>query len=310
MNTKTRAILLILLVVLVLAVIAFVVVRSSFPAQKVTTGTSVKPVTASYYCDSGKSITAVYNQGEYKPSTDTNSPPTPTGSVDLTLSDGRTMTLPQTISADGGRYANSGETIIFWDKGNGLTFTENGQQSYKNCVVVASDPGGLTQVYTNSTIGFSLRIPTGFTVDDKYTYQELGPGKDIVGVKFTIPKSISAGTNLGSDSYLSVEEIPNTKDCSANLFLDVGGANVNLSPTIVNDGDTTYSMASSTGAGAGNRYEESVYTIPGTNPCITVRYFIHYGVLENYPTGTVKQFDNVALTNLFDSIRRTLTIVQ
>jgi hypothetical protein len=69
-------------------------------------------------------------------------------------------------------------------------------------------------------------------------------------------------------------------------------------------------VASTTGAAAGNRYEETVYAIPGTNPCVAVRYFVHYGVIENYPPGTVRQFDKQALLDQFDRIRRTLVVNQ
>ena len=65
-----------------------------------------------------------------------------------------------------------------------------------------------------------------------------------------------------------------------------------------------------TGAGAGNRYFETVYAISGSSPCFAVRYFIHYSVIENYPAGTVQQFNEPALVSQFDSIRRTLTIGQ
>ena len=71
----------------------------------------------------------------------------------------------------------------------------------------------------------------------------------------------------------------------------------------------TYSVASSTGAAAGNRYEETVYALPGTNHCIAVRYFIHYGVIENYPVGLVREFDKKSLLKEFDTIRRTLNIL-
>ena len=62
----------------------------------------------------------------------------------------------------------------------------------------------LSQVYSNSALNFSLDYPAGYAVDDAYQYQELGPGENINGVKFTIPASVSSGTNLGSDSYISV----------------------------------------------------------------------------------------------------------
>jgi hypothetical protein len=162
----------------------------------------------------------------------------------------------------------------------------------------------LPQAYSNSAMGFSLHLPSGYTVDESYTYQELGPNKDITGIKFTIPSSMATGTNLGSDTYLSVEKIPQTQNCIASLFLGQGTART------LADGGITYSIASSTGAAAGNRYEETVYTLPGTNPCIAVRYFIHYGVFQNYPAGTVREFDQQALLASFDAIRHTLVIVQ
>ena len=138
-----------------------------------------------------------------------------------------------------------------------------------------------------------------------------GPGKDIGGVKFTIPSSLAQGTNLGKDSYFSVEELASSTSlsgtCSAKQFLELGpGEQVKM----LKEGDTAYSFASSTGAAAGNRYEEEVFAIPGTTPCMAVRYFIHYGVFENYSPGSVREFDEAALLAQFDAMRRTLTLGQ
>jgi membrane-bound inhibitor of C-type lysozyme len=261
--------------------------------------------TVDYSCASGKSITAQYMDTSAPTTTAAGQPPVPTGSVKITLSDGRTMTLNQAVSADGARYGD--DAFTFWSKGNGAFVTENGAQTFNDCVALAKDPGGLPQTYSATDGSFSLRYPAAFTVDSNYTYQELGPGKDISGVKFTIDPAIATGTNLGSDSYVSVEQLPSVQNCTADKFLDLGNAGPIMSVT---DNGTTYSVASSTGAGAGNRYEEWVYAIPGTNPCIAVRYFIHYGVFENYPPGTVQRFDEASLLAQFDKIRRTLTIGQ
>lgn len=261
----------------------------------------------SYACKGGKTISAAYYKGDAKPAPRADLPPTPGGYVDLVLSDGRSMSLPQTLSADGGRYANADESFVFWTKGNGALVLENNtEKSYIGCILVAPLPEGsaLTKVYSNSGDGFSIRLPEGYVADESYAYQGMGPGRDIGGVKFTIPAALSHGTNLAEDTYISVEELPRTATCQAGLFLDRGTA------TEVQDGEVTYSVASSTGAGAGNRYEETVYALPGTNPCVAVRYFIHYGVIENYPAGAVRQFDAAALMSEFDAIRRTLIINQ
>ena len=54
-------------------------------------------------------------------------------SVNLTLSDGRTMSLPHALSADGARYANADESFVFWNKGNTAMIQENGKTTYENC---------------------------------------------------------------------------------------------------------------------------------------------------------------------------------
>jgi hypothetical protein len=82
------------------------------------------------------------------------------------------------------------------------------------------------------------------------------------------------------------------------------------STTEVVDNGVTYSVAKGSDAGAGNQYSETVYALPGTSPCTAVRYFVHSTQLGNYPPGTVKAFDQIALLNEFDGIRRSLLIAK
>jgi membrane-bound inhibitor of C-type lysozyme len=298
MNNLTK----IILLIVALGVIGFIVYHyhSASPAG------SEPLANVSYVCNGGKTITATYYAGDNKPAATADQPPVPSGKVAVTLSDGRSMTLPQTLSADGGRYANADESFVFWTKGNGALVLENNEEkSYIGCIRVVPTPEGsdLTQAYVNNDVGVSMRIPDGYAAA-AYQYQNMGPSKSINGVKFTIPTAVATGTNLASDTYLSIEAIPAATSCSANLFLE------NAKATEMSSGDTAYSVASTTGAGAGNRYEETVYAIPGTNPCLAIRYMIHYGVIDNYPTGSVKEFDKAALLSEFDAIRSTLVVRQ
>ena len=89
-----------------------------------------------YTCDQGKIINAEYYESDLKTVVAPGMPPTPTGSVKISLSDGRKMILPQTISASGVRYANTNESFIFWNKGNVVMILENNQEKdYKNCIL-------------------------------------------------------------------------------------------------------------------------------------------------------------------------------
>lgn len=55
--------------------------------------------------------------------------------VDLRLSDGRTLNLPQTMSGSGIRYANADETFVFWSKGDSAFVTEGAEdtETFSDC---------------------------------------------------------------------------------------------------------------------------------------------------------------------------------
>lgn len=288
---------------------------------------SEKPVaTVRYSCNGGKAIIASFYQGTTTPAANPGEPPQPGGSAMITLSDGRSYTLKQTVSADGMRYSNGnptvpgGESFVFWGKGNGaLVLENNAEKSYLGCIAVAPQPSGasLPQIYSNGSEGFSIRLSQGYA-PSSYTYEELGPGKGIGGIKFTIPASVATSTNLADDTYVSVEEIPQATTtpasvCNAARFLSrVASSSNETDRWATADGgsrEQEYHVgAGELGAAAGNRYEETVYAIPDANPCVAVRYFIHYGVIENYPPGAVREFDKAALLSQFDAIRRTLVL--
>lgn len=271
---------------------------------------------ASFICNEGKTIAASFYEktATATPSTPQVEPPVPQGGVNILLSDTRTFDLPQTISADGTRYANQGDAFVFWNKGNGVLILENGvEANYKGCVLIAPSDveAKLSVPYADQGGTFSIRLPSvyssssdGFTIDPNFKRQ-INPKVTIQGVRFTIPGAMATGTNLSRDSYIAVEQIPNTTTCTAALFLD----NV-VSTSSVVTADTTYSVATSSEAAAGNRYEETIYALSGSNPCIAIHYFVHYGVFENYPVGSIKEFDAGKLRATFDSILSTLVVNQ
>lgn len=178
-------------------------------------------------------------------------------------------------------------------------------------VVLVLIAGILVYYPTEKRIVLAPSPTEGFIVDTNYRYDAFGPGKEIPGTKYTIPSSMATGTNLATDTYISVENIPlsNSIICSADNFLPLGSTK----SILVTENGILYSVASSSGAGAGNRYEETVYALVKSNssvtsadPCKAIRYFIHYGAIENYPEGVVKEFDKQALISKFDQIRRVL----
>lgn len=166
----------------------------------------------------------------------------------------------------------------------------------------ATPPAGQSRGHAGS--GFTLSVPPGWKVDGTYAYRSFGPGHPIHGVLFHIPPKLAHGTNLSPDlTGISVESVPGPGRCEASRFLP--------SPVkqraLVENG-TTYSVAEGHDAGAGNFYDEIVYAVVGSAPCIAVRYFIHSTNIANYDPGTVRAFDRPALIAEFDRIRRTLVL--
>jgi membrane-bound inhibitor of C-type lysozyme len=76
--------------------------------------------TVTFTCKDGKSIEASFYSEK----------------VDLKLSDGRSMSLPQTMSGSGIRYANADESLVFWSKGNTAFITEgkDATPTFEDCV--------------------------------------------------------------------------------------------------------------------------------------------------------------------------------
>lgn len=159
-----------------------------------------------------------------------------------------------------------------------------------------------TTTYATST--YSVVYPQNFTKDEAYAYMGFEK-KPIAGVKFQIPLTMATGTNLSSDTYLSIESLPRAKNCTADIYIPA-----DVKATQLTEGTVVYSVATSSGAGVGNLYEEYVYALSGSQPCVAVRYLIHSMAIGNFESGAVREFDRSALLKAFDEIRRSLTLTR
>ncbi len=159
--------------------------------------------------------------------------------------------------------------------------------------------------YSNTDFGFDLRLPPGYTTDDEYFYGALGPGKEVPGIKFMVPKVLTEGTNLSADSGISIEELARAA-CTPADFLDT---TVSASSTTVTLGGDEYTTATAGGAGAGNFYEETVYVRKDRATCVAIRFFIHSTNIHNYDPGTVTEFDRAGLMSTFTDIAKTIRFI-
>ena len=160
-------------------------------------------------------------------------------------------------------------------------------------------PPEAVRTYKDPAGAFSIDLPISYSSDASYKYYGISPTKPISGTKFQISAALAKGTNLSTDSYISVEHLPTSGACDAQRFLAD-----KVSGKILTEGGISYSVASTGNAGAGNRYEETVYATQTGGICFGIRYYIHYTAIENYPAGSISSFDKQALLEKFDTIRR------
>jgi membrane-bound inhibitor of C-type lysozyme len=141
MSARNKITITIIIVSLIILTAAAFWYRAHAPLESTRTFIT----TATYTCDKGKRITASYYHGPEAPkslegesaSSSQDGPPTPTGSVDVSIDGAARTTLAQTLSADGARYANSDESLVLWNKGTTALIMRNNTMdlNYTNCAI-------------------------------------------------------------------------------------------------------------------------------------------------------------------------------
>ena len=213
---------------------------------------------------------------------------------------------PQSLSP---KLIAIGAIILIVIVGGGIFVSKYMQRAQTPPPVIETTPPPVvetTNTYASTTAHFSVTYPKDFILDEAYSYDQFGPKKLIHGVKFHIPESMATGTNLSAaDTGIAIESLPRAKSCTGDIYI-----NANVKATKLSDTDIDYSVATTTGAAAGNLYEEQIFAVSSSSPCIAFRYFIHSSNIGNYPLGVVREFDHAALLKAFDDIRHSLVFTQ
>lgn len=281
-----------IVIVVLLVIVGYSVIHktpvATAPVVPVTVPAPVVTAAINYSCDNGSTIAASFS----------------TSSAALTLSDGRQLTLPQIVSADGAQYQQG--TILFVTKGDQGFLQENGNTTYSNCIA-NSDTTAVNGIKTFIDQGktFSFNYPDAFTLAGGgigYTESWKTNSDSTLGLilaTVNVPQSYQPKTNFGDAKFT----VGTSSDPAAvsSCLTDTSGAGVTKSTATING--TTYTKFVSTDAGAGNRYETTSYRIVKNSQCYAIEYTIHYAVLDNFPPSSgIKAFDSVKVHAALDSI--------
>ncbi len=273
-----------------------------------TAATTTSPVinSVTYSCDGGNTIAASYTQN----------------AVALTLSDGRSLTMPQTESGSGIRYelvatstgAASSTDSIFWSEGDNAFMTENASSTYQNCLAGTITASGVdANTFTDVSKTFSFSFPSDLSVSGAgggYTQSWMvnATTSGMILAEVKIPRTYLPGTNFG-DATFSVGTSADPSALATCLTYNPTGGKAAATSSVTIAG-TSYTVFHFADAAAGNRYDTTSYRTARNSQCYAIEYTIHYGVIQNYPKGAVKEFDESALKTKLDSIAQSFTFLQ
>ncbi len=239
---------------------------------------------STYYCQEG-AIVAVYSSS----------------SVALSLSDGRQMTLPQTISASGARYAS--DTLVFWNEGDNAFITEGDATTYSNCISgIEKSIDVNTTSFTDTSKLFSFSFPNQFSLFGEAGYSqdwaEESTSSGLQLAEIYIPKTFMPQTNFGDAKFtIGVSGDPDAvSQCLVPEFPNME----KVSLATING--IQFTKITFSDAGAGNLYDTTSYRVVRGGECYAIEYTIHSGNIENYPVGAVTAFDESKVQTILESM--------
>lgn len=104
--------------------------------------------------------------------------------------------LPQTMSGSGARYANEDESIVFWNKGDELTITQNGENIFVGKVYDKSEKEGGERKQFSLSDSSWIWISTGLSNSTSLTPNK----KDVFTITFNQDGTLSGTTDCNNFS--------------------------------------------------------------------------------------------------------------
>lgn len=230
---RNKIIAIVAVLIVVIAGIFFFLYRK--PAVNKTGDNVINSVT--FYCSGNKSIQAIFFADK----------------VELSLSDGRNMLLPQAISASGARYANSDESFVFWNKGNTAFINEGDAATFENCSIdaVNQEENNSWQTFTDKEQNLEFQYPANLTA--KYIHTVSWP--PIITVK--------AGQQLDCQETSAASSLPQR----------VKRRQVD---------NRVYCVSASSEGAAGSVYTEYSYTTAWNGKIAKLSFTLRYPQCYNY----------------------------
>jgi hypothetical protein len=186
-----------------------------------------------------------------------------------------------------------------------VSLTPNGDVNSFTMRVAINPPGKETQLfqYNSPSSGLSVTYPDTFApaLPPYGNYKT----KPEFALQLIDPASFYK-TNLGQAyMFFSSSNDPQVVATCTDSNPNAEGEQIIGNETV---NGSTFVHSSSTGAGAGNYYDQDIHRMVKNNVCYEVIFFMHSTNVGNYVIGTVTEFDRNAIMKKFNYVFSTFTI--
>jgi hypothetical protein len=163
-------------------------------------------------------------------------------------------------------------------------------------------PGTPSVMYSDPHFGFTIYYPST-TVLQTTGFEGFLPISKTPLIGFSLSHALFDGTNLSEAGvFVGATTSPTIVSVCTNPVAN-GIETEATSSAII--GGTSFAEFNSTGAGAGNIYQEKVFRTVKNNTCFEVVELLHSGQIANYPPGTVTAFDESKFSGILDAMVNT-----
>jgi hypothetical protein len=158
--------------------------------------------------------------------------------------------------------------------------------------------------YTDQSNTFTFTVPVDFPIagnasDSSQDWSMNATTSGTLLAHIVVPQTYEPGTNFGDARFTigtSVDPLA-VASCLTNPF-----GTGNASSTLVMLGTVPFTKFVWHDAAAGNRYDTTSYRTVRAGQCYAVEYTIHYGAIENYPSGAVQAFDEAKIQTALEGV--------
>lgn len=166
-------------------------------------------------------------------------------------------------------------------------------------------PDTSTIEYRDTALRFSIQYPD-IATSSPVEFAGYLPRTASPVASFTLPRSMFEGTNLGEAGvYIGATTSPKIVASCETPMPDMG--ELSVSSTTLNG--AVFATATSSDAGAGNRYETTVFRAVHDGTCFEIVELLHWADIHNFGPETA-EFDKAKFQGYLDAIAATFSFIQ